>query len=44
MVFIATFFTISVILGWSALLMEEAFSHNAVSSKPRHQHDSNSQW
>jgi hypothetical protein len=42
-VFNATFNTISFLSWWLDLVGEEALSHNAVSSKPRHQHDSNSQ-
>ena len=43
MVLNATFNTISFPSWWLDPVGEEALSHNAVSSKPRHQHDSNSQ-
>ena len=43
MVFNAILNSISFISRWSVLLVKEALSHNAVSSKPLHKHESNSQ-
>ena len=43
MVFNATLNVFSFLSWWLDLVGEEALSHNAISSKPRHQHDSNSQ-